>query len=60
MLAVTLVATYRSSVTANMNLIGERYFWYRYRMQCDPGLYKSDIRKFSECVTEILNTNLKF
>ena len=28
-------ATYRSSVTANINLIGERYFWYRYRVQCD-------------------------
>ena len=22
----------RSSVTANMNLIGERFFWYRYRI----------------------------
>ena len=32
-------ATYRTSVTANMNLIGElRFFWYRYRVQCDWGL----------------------
>ena len=23
---------YRTSVTANMNLIGERFFWYRYRI----------------------------
>ena len=28
-------ATIRSSVTGNMNLIGERYFLYRYRVQCD-------------------------
>ena len=34
MLAVTLVR-YVASVTANMNLIGERFFWYRYRVQCD-------------------------
>ena len=28
-----LDATYRTSVTANMNLIGERFFfWYRYRI----------------------------
>ena len=27
-------ATYRSSVTGNMQLIGERYFLYRYRVQC--------------------------
>ena len=26
------------SVTANMNLIDERFFWYRYRVQCDRGL----------------------
>ena len=30
--------TYRISVTANMNLIGKRFFWYRYRIQCDWGL----------------------
>ena len=30
MLAVTLVAG--NSLTANMNLIGERFFWYRYRI----------------------------
>ena len=30
-------ATYRTSVTANMNLIGELR-WYRYRVQCDWGL----------------------
>ena len=29
--------TIRSSVTANMNLIGERLFWYRYRVRCDQG-----------------------
>ena len=28
-------ATYRGIVTANMHLIGERYFLYRYRVQCD-------------------------
>ena len=37
MLAVTLAASYRTSVTANMNLIGERFFGYRYRVQCDRG-----------------------
>ena len=34
--------THRSSVTANMYLIGERYFWYRYvSLSCAvwPGLY---------------------
>ena len=28
-------ATYRSRLTANMHLIGKRYFLYRYRVQCD-------------------------
>ena len=39
MLAVTCTGTIRSSVTANMNLIDERFFWYRYRyrVQCDRG-----------------------
>ena len=32
---IRTTATYRSSVTANMNLIGERFFWYRYCVQCD-------------------------
>ena len=32
------IATYRSNVTANMYLIGERYFLYRYRVQCDRAL----------------------
>ena len=36
---------YRSSVTANMNLIGERFFWYRYRVQCDRGF--TDVHKLS-------------
>ena len=27
--------TYRSRLTANMHLIGERYFLNRYRVQCD-------------------------
>ena len=27
--------TIRSSVTTNMNLTGERFFWYRCRVQCD-------------------------
>ena len=35
-------ATYRTSVTANMNLVGQRFFLvslsYRYRVQCDRGL----------------------
>ena len=31
MLPVTLHATIRSSMTANMHLIGERYFMNRYR-----------------------------
>ena len=29
---------YRTSVTANMSLIGELFFWYRYRVQCDWGI----------------------
>ena len=30
---------YCSSVTANMNvIIGKRFFWYRYRLQCDRAL----------------------
>ena len=36
-----MLATYRSSVPANMHLKGERYFFassYRYRVQCDLGL----------------------
>ena len=40
--------TIRSSVTADMNLIGERFFWYRsvsyrYRVQCDRG-FKGELR----------------
>ena len=31
-------ATYRSSVAADMHLIGERYFLYRFRVQCDRPL----------------------
>ena len=34
--------TIRSSVTANMNLIGERLFWYRYRVQCDRVFPEND------------------
>ena len=37
MLAVTLVR-YVAVLTANMNLIGERFFYYRYRVQCDRQL----------------------
>ena len=33
-----MLATYRTSVTANMNLIGERFFWYRYRIVCSVTL----------------------
>ena len=35
-------STIHSSVTANMHLIGERYFLYRYRVQCDRALILMD------------------
>ena len=34
--------TIRGSVTANMNLICEQFFWYCYRVQCDRGLRRSN------------------
>ena len=46
-----LAATIRSSVTANMHLIGERYFWYRYRVQNSA---------FSLGIVEFLTTNRAF
>ena len=41
-------ATIRSSVTANMHLIGARYFLYRYRVQCDPALKMLMLAGFGE------------
>ena len=59
-------ATTRSSVTGNMHLIGVRYFFYRYHVQCDPALKKlmlvgfgkrSSLFVVSICYTMNLNKN---